>query len=538
MINKRTLICTAIMVMASCFACASNGTESKKRANIVLIMGDDIGFSDLGVFGGEIETPNLDRLAMQGMRFTNGYNMAKCNPTRSSMLTGLFIGNKRAQSLGTLMGKSGYRTLYSGKEHFDTWVPDSCTAMLSFQKSFAHYAGAGNYFEYNPVKFYLNEKKLSFEEIETTSKPYYKTNAITDYAIRFLDETKNEDDPFFLYIPYESAHYPLQALLEDIAKFRGRYKRGWDVLRAERFARQKELGLFDSHVQLSPAMGLSKKAIPYKPWSELTAKEQDDLDLEMAVFAAMVHCLDRNIGRLITKLEEMNELDNTLIMFLSDNGSCAYDKNRNSLPPGDPKSFRTLSSAWANVGNTPFRYFKQYGHEGGSKTHLIAHWPDVINPKSICRDITHVVDFMPTFLDMAGGTYPEVVDGKPTPLLDGTSMLPLFQGKSRPVPDMIISGWTESKRMIRQGDWKLVKPEGGGWELYNLEKDVTELNDLAKKMPEKCKHLLDLYAKWRAARPDLPLKQDNKSSKVASSSKNKKALNKGKKGRNKKKGKG
>jgi arylsulfatase len=488
--------------------------KNNKRPNVVLIMGDDIGFGDLGCFGSEIETPNLDRLGHGGVRFTQFYNMAKCNPTRSSMLTGLFLGNDNSQSLGSLMGRAGYTTLTSGKQHFDTWVPDRCSADLSFDKSFTHFGGAGPFFEHNAITFHLNGKKLAFEEIENETEPYYKTNAITDYALRFLEDTKDDGKPFFLYLPYESAHYPLHALPEDIAKFRGRYKQGWDKLREKRFEKQKKLGFFDDTVTLSPSMGLGDKGVTmYRPWDTLTEKEKDDLDLEMSVFAAMVHCLDRNIGRVIKKLEQMGQLDNTLIMYLSDNGSCPFDRNQSDLPPGGPKSYRSLSAAWANLGNTPFRYFKQNGHEGGARTHFIAHWPDVIKPGTFCRQQGHLVDIMPTMLEMAGAEYPKTQDGQPTPQLDGSSLIPLFKGGKRKDPDILISGWTESKRMIRSGDWEIVTVSGQPWELYNLEDDPTELNNLAEKMPEKVQRLLKLYKDWRAARQGLPDNQKTKADK-------------------------
>ena len=503
---KSSYLIYVILAAAIALPVSIAKAEAKKRPNIVLIVGDDIGFSDIGCYGSEIETPNLDRLAGNGMRFSQAYNMAKCNPTRSSLMTGTFIGGPQCQSLGDMMGKADYTTLYVGKEHFDKWIPlDRCTAMHSFDRSLCHYGGAGNFFSHNPITFYLNDRKLEHKEVQAnTSKPYYKTNAYTDYALKFLDETKDDGKPFFLYMAYESAHYPLQALKEDYAKFEDRYKQGWDKIRQTRLEKQKKLGIIEPDTRLSPPTGLGN--MPYVPWDEVPKDEKIKRIEEMAAFAAMVHCLDRNIGRVIDKIEKRGELDNTLIMFLSDNGSCAFKRWKNNLHPTDPTSYRSLHSVWANVGDTPFRLFKQNGHEGGARTHLVAHWPAMIKPDSICREPAHLVDFLPTFLEIAGAKYPTTQDSKPTPELDGQSLIPLFKSKSRPPHKILITGWTENKRAIRQGDWKVVR-DGKVWELYNIKQDPTELNDLSKQMPEKLKTLLKAYSDWRTARPYLPEKQ-------------------------------
>ncbi len=477
---------------------------AEKRPNILLIMADDIGFSDIGCFGGEIETPNLDQLARGGVRFTQAYNMAKCNPTRSAMMTGVFIGGADApcQSLGDLMRQAGYQTLYSGKEHFDSWVPkDRIKAMNSFEKSFVHYGGAGPFFSHNPISFHLNERKLTHEEVQaSTSKPYYKTNAITDYALRFLDQTNSDDRPFFAYVAYETAHYPLHALKEDFEKFKGRYNRDWEQIRRERFAKQQKLGIISPQAKLSP---FENEKGPLPKWDSLSPVEQEEMDELMAAFAGMVHCLDRSVGRLVDKLEAIGERNNTLIMFLSDNGSCAFLRGQNELHPTDPKSYRSLNPMWACVGDTPFRLFKQNGHAGGSRTHLMASWPGVIRPGSIYREPAHVVDFMPTFLELAGSQYPKSFEGEPTPKLDGMSLVPVFENGTRPEHEILVSGWLEGKRMIRQGDWKAVTA-GRKWELFNIRKDPTELNDLSEAMPEKMQQLRQGYADWRAERPYLP----------------------------------
>jgi len=469
-------------------------------------MADDIGFSDIGCYGGEIETPHLDRLGYGGLRFTQAYNMAKCNPTRSAMMTGTFWSGRNAASLGGLMTQAGYTTLTSGKEHYDGWVPERCKAMNSFEKSFTHYGGAGPFFDYNPVEFYLNRTKLKFDEIEHTTEPYYKTDVITDYAIRFLDESKSDGKPFFLYLAYESPHFPLHTLKSDFEKYKGKYLKGWDAIREERFAKQQKLGIIETNTKLSPPSGLEigGNGGYYVPWDQVEEEKKEHLDILMAAFAGMVHCLDRNIGRVIEKVEAMGQLENTLFIFLSDNGSCPFGKEPRSpiLDPTHPESYLFLDSRWANAGNTPYRMFKQNGHAGGSRTHMLAYWPKVIKPGSICREPAHLVDFMPTFLELAGGAYPSQIEGKPTPKLDGLSLVPLFKGKTREPHKILISGWLENKRMIRSGDWKLITggDEKNEWGLYNMKDDPAELNDLSMQMPEKVESMLKLYEEWKADR--------------------------------------
>ncbi len=490
----------------------ASAQEKDLRPNVILIMGDDIGFSDIGCYGAEIHTPNIDRLANKGVRFTNFYNMAKCNPTRSSLFTGLYLPRKNAenaQSYSQLMRDTGYYTAMSGKEHFDGWVPKRCYADQCFDDRF-YYPVINEYFippdGTFDRPFYLNGEKIHHSEMLVKKKPFYKTDVVTNYALQYMDQAHRNQQPFYLYLPYHSAHYPLQAREEDIAKYRGQYKKGWDTIRQERFEKQKALGVIPPGCQLSPPedninkfRGPYRKNIyNYRPWDSLSEKEQDDLDLEMAVFAAMIDSMDQNIGRIIRKVEEMGELDNTLIMYLSDNGSCPYDSNKDfSIPPGGPASYRTLSAAWANVGDTPYRFYKQYGHEGGAKTHFIAHWPNQIEP-GFCDTPAHLVDIFPTMLELSGANYPQSIDDGKTPELDGQSLLQLFKHEKREEPEIIISGFSDRFRMAKVGDWKIVKVNAGDWELYNLENDPTELNNLAKKMPEKVKQIEQQYEDWLA----------------------------------------
>lgn len=510
-----------LFVASHSILCAAGKTSSP---NIILIIADDIGFSDIGCYGSEIKTPNLDSLAAGGLRFTQFYNMAKCNPTRSSLFTGLYLPRanaENAQTFVSFMNGAGYFTAISGKEHFDRWVPKRCYAVNSFQRSFTFWATTeyfippGGKFE---RPFFLDGRQLKAEELPHEQKPFYKTDAFTSLALKWMEKAHKKGQPFFMYLPYHSAHYPLQARPEDIARYRGKYRKGWDAVRRERFARQKALGIIDKDCRLSPPedninqyRGPFRKDIyKYRPWEGLTDEEKDALDLEMAVFAAMVDRLDQNIGRVIRKVDELGVRDNTLIMFFTDNGSCPYDSNKNfTVPPGGADSYRTLCAAWANVGDTPFRFYKQYGHEGGSRTHFIAHWPKVIKP-GICRAPAHLVDLYPTFLDILGADYPKAVDDKPVPPLEGYSLMPLFKGQTRKQPPMIVSGFSERFRMARMGDWKIVKVNSGPWELYNLNKDPTELNNLAAAMPEKVKAMDKQYWDWRGKPKPKKVKKGNK----------------------------
>jgi arylsulfatase len=495
--------------------------ESNPKPNIVLIMGDDIGFSDLGCYGSEILTPNLDKLAKEGIRFSQFYNMAKCEPTRSVMLTGQYRGDTRSQSLGGLLQKAQFTTIMCGKEHFQEWVPKNAYAEDNFDHTFTFWK-ISEFFVPPSGKmanpFILNGKELLVDEVDNEIDPLYKTDVLTDYALKFLDTALINDKPFFLYMPYNNAHYPLQARPEDIEKFQGKYMKGWDKVRQERYKKMVALGILDPKYALSPPEGninkfrghpkgnegIREKIPQYRPWNALTDQEKEDLDLEMAVFAAMVHRLDNNVGRIIEYLENKGIRDKTLIMYLSDNGSCPYDSNRDfEHPPGGHDSYRTLGAAWANVGNTPFRYFKQFGHEGGANTHFIASWPDKIkNHNSITHQPGHVVDIMPTLLDIAGTTYPDLINGQATHTLDGHSLLPIFLGKERKQPDYFVSGFTERFRMYREGDWKIVRVNEEEWELYDMVEDRTEINNLARDNPEVVERLLLNYEKWKSDLPD------------------------------------
>jgi len=483
------------------FSCSS---PKSLRPNIVLIMADDIGFSDIGCYGGEISTPNINRLANEGLRFTTFYNMAKCNPTRSSLLTGLYSGGNGAVHIGRLTKEAGYFNLMSGKEHFDSWVPEYCRAENVFDHSFYFWATTEYFLPPSGQferPFFLEGRELSPSEINFEQAPMYKTDFITDYAMRWLDETKERQDPFFLYLPYHSAHYPLQARPEDIEKYRGTYIKGWDSLREERYRTMVRMEVLPKNAKLSPPEGnlnqfrgpLDPEYINYYPWEGLSAMKMDSLDLEMAVFAAMIDRMDQNIGRVLDWLQANGKMENTLIMFLVDNGSCPFQTNKiTDVEPGPANSYWSLRSTWANLGNTPYRQYKQCGHEGGSHTPFIAYWPGVIEPNTITHQTGHVVDIAPTILEILGTDYPDSVSGYSTIPLHGSSLLPVFKGEQRVEPEYFISG-LDKFRMFRYGDYKIVRMNGGGWELYDMAKDPTELDNLATILPKKVEELSILY---------------------------------------------
>jgi arylsulfatase len=485
---------------------------AKDPPNIVLIMGDDIGYSDLGCYGSQIETPHIDRLAREGLRFTQFYNMAKCQTTRATLLSGLMLPRdhaKRAQPLPALLQQAGYYTAASGKEHFPGWVPSRFDFPEAFDDSFA-FTGSTEFFVPPTGKlgqtFRLNGQDITPDDMELSQRPFYKTDAITDYGLHFLDNAEKTDKPFFLYLPYHAAHYPLQAREKDIAKYKGQFDEGWDALRKERFARQKELGVIPPHTKLSPPSDNiyphrgGKQYAKYTPWDQTPESQREALSREMAVYAAMIDRLDQNIGRVLERVEAMGEADNTLVLFLIDNGACPFDNgSRNWVtdgPIGSANSFEYQHPEWACAANTPFRYFKQYGHEGGSHTPFIAHWPGRVQ-QGITDQLGHVADIMPTLLELTGQPYPKQFDSKPTPELDGRSLLPVFAGQQRAQPDVLVSGWGRDKRMMRAGDWKIVRVKGGPWELYNMAKDPSELNDLADDRPQKFKTLVKEYRQWR-----------------------------------------
>ncbi len=469
------------------FACSLSWTvddaiaerpKTDPRPNVLLIMVDDMGFSDLGCYGGEVETPNLDRLAANGLRFTQFYNCAKCETTRATLLSGRYypeVNKDKLENCITIaegMKQAGYQTWMTGKWHL-AGRPDQ----RGFDRYFGHLSGACNFF-WGDDTFYDEGQKF-----EVPKEGFYTTDANTDYALKFLKQA-DRDEPFFLYIAYNAPHYPLQAKQQDVEKYRGKYKIGWDQLRQQRFAKQKQLGLFDESVKLSP------RPDDVPAWDTISETERDHHDLMMATFAGMIDCVDQNIGRLVEHLESTGQLDNTLILFLDDNGACPFQRSKpssieNNLMPWDPNSYWCYDQRWAHACNTPFREYKQNQHEGGITSPLIVHWPAQLkNAGGITHQTGHLVDIMATCLDVAGTRYPSEYNGQPVGPPRGLSLKPIFAGQQRTPHEAIFFSFYGKNNALRMGDWKLVNIDFKEFELYNLANDRTELNNLAQSNPQ------------------------------------------------------
>jgi arylsulfatase A-like enzyme len=499
----RSRLCLAAL---GCLVLAPRlGAEEKKpaRPNILIIMADDMGLSDLGCYGSEIATPNVDGLARKGVRFTQFYNTARCCPTRASLLTGLYphqagvghmVGdykrpgyrgrlNDRCVTIAEVLKPAGYRTYLSGKWHVGEqkghWPYDR-----GFERSYALVSGGTNYFRLDPGRtLAIDDKPIKPPE------KWYITDAITDHAVKFLKDHGKSDKPFFLYLAYTAPHWPLHAHEADIKKYRGKYKKGWDALREERHARMKKMGIVEGK------WALTARDAGVPAWEK--AKNKEDWDLRMAVYAAQIECMDRGIGQVLAQLKATGALENTLVMFLADNGGCAeiIDRGKKGEPAGGADSFLSYGVGWANASNTPFRLYKHWVHEGGISTPLVASWPAVIKKGAITHQPGHLIDLMATCLDVAGAKYPAKFNDKAITPLEGKSLRPIFEGKTRAGHDAIY--WEhEGNRAVRQGKWKLVARFKQPWELYDLEADRTETRDLAKGRPERVKAMAGLYDKW------------------------------------------
>ncbi len=471
-----------LFVAAIAFASALAAAESD-RPNILLMMVDDLGFADFGCYGSEIETPHIDRLAAEGLRFSQFYNTAKCHSSRVCLLTGLYTnqaGNQaldRSVTIAEMLGKAGYATSMTGKWHLDDQPTDH-----GFEQYFGHLSGATDFFKGDDTFRFNGKVWNDFDE------NFYTTDANVDYAMDFIDRAIEQKKPFFHYIAFNAPHYPLQAPKEDIEKYLGRYDAGWDVIRKERFEKQKQLGIFPQDMKLPP--------LPehMKAWADLSPKEREMESFRMAIFAAMVDRVDQNIGRMLAYLKHKGQLDNTLIMLCSDNGACPFERSkRTDIPPWKADSYYLYDASWATVGNTPLRHYKQTQHEGGISSPLIVNWPGKIaNAGSWNRSPGHLIDLMATCLDVADVSYPENHNGEAIEPLQGKTLLPLFEGKEREGHDWLYFQFS-SCRAIRQGDWKAVSFYGHAWELYNIENDRAEQRDLAKQHPEKVKTLAALW---------------------------------------------
>lgn len=480
------------LFLASCLL----ASDLQARPSIIVIVADDLGYSDLGCYGGEIRTPHLDRLAAEGLRFTRFTNNAKCTQTRAALLSGLYhhqtgqdLRRKNHVTLAETLREQGYRTLMSGKWHLSGTPPDR-----GFDRFFGFLGGAVDFFSGLDFATGKNLMRLDREVFEVKDERFYTTDAFTDRAIEFIDEALEGEEPFFLYLAHNAPHFPLQAWPEDIARYRDTYREGWDVIRKRRHARQLELGVIPGDCRLSPR----DPRVP--AWETLSPREKSEQALLMAVYAAMVDRLDQNIGRLLTHLERREVARDTLVLFFSDNGGCPYDFNRTpDLPPGPRGSRRSYDSEWANVSNTPFRLYKQWAHEGGIATPFIAHWPAGIERRGerVSR-VSHLIDLYPTILEITGASQPREWPGRELLPLEGESFLAALRS-----PDSAASRRQkplffeyQGNRAVIEGEWKLVAERSRGWELYHLGEDRAELRDRIGEEPERARAMARLYDAW------------------------------------------
>ncbi|OVE80047.1 arylsulfatase, partial [bacterium I07] len=469
-----------------------------------------MGWSDVGCYGGEIKTPNIDRLAEQGIRFSQFHNTAKCFPSRACLLTGLYaqqcgMGRKPANfkncvTMGEVLKETGYRTLWTGKHHgLDNPVN------RGFDRYYGLRDGCCNYFnpgvqregegvpahkkgkKFNPRAWCIDEKL--YEPYTPREKDFYTTDYFTKYALQYLDEYKDDGKPFFLYMAYTAPHDPLMAWPDDIAKYRGNYMKGYEPVRKARYEKQQKMGLVDETFPLSEST--------YDDWDNLTDKEKQDEDARMSVYAAMIDRVDQNIGKILKKIEERGELDNTLIFFASDNGCAAssdgnfkaYNPTANQGEFGSMTRWTKIGHSWSNVSNTPYRLHKVKTHKGGSCTPLIAFWPKGIKGKNrISHEPGHFIDIMPTVLEATGAEYPTEWKGEKVAPMQGRSLIPTFQEKKPADRGTVF--WQYSKgKGVREGLWRLVSDDNSPWRLYDMRVDKTETNDLADKFPEKVREL-------------------------------------------------
>ncbi len=563
-----------IFVLVSCsvfFYCSSN--QFIDKPNIILIMSDDMGYSDISSYGGEISTPNIDDLAMKGLRFTQFYNTSRCCPTRASLLTGLYAHqagmggmadsgdrgtpafrgdlSNNAVTIAEVLKESGYSTYLSGKWHI-TPYDDSPEGIKNpnksnwpvqrgFDKFFGMISGAGSFFD--PRSLAIDNEYIA------PTKDFYFTDKVTDYAVKFINQNSNKN-PFFMYVAYTAPHWPLHALSEDIEKYKGKYDKGWDQIRKERFSRMKEMGIIKDQWELT------SRDINVKDWSE----EIEDRDWEirnMEVYAAMIDRMDNGIGKIINSLKEKGEYENTLIFYLQDNGACSEeldwikdrqvpDVSQKPMDPlaiqtkmiptitregepvrlmknalaGGPESYSAYGPSWANASNTPFREYKHYVHEGGIATPLIVHWPNTIKANGdFRRQPSHLIDIMATCVEVSGSKYPRNYKGNTITPMEGKSLVPAFTNSNLNREALY---WEHSgNRAVRMGKWKLVSKAGKDlkmtgqwdkidkldqelWELFDMEIDRTETNDISNKHPEKVKVMSQMWMEWARKTGAIP----------------------------------
>jgi len=496
--------------------------KPETKPNVLLILADDLGWSDLGCYGSEIKTLNLDTLAQNGLRFTQFYNSARCSPSRAAILTGLHPHQAgfpnlsgtlptRCATLPEVLKPAGYATYMVGKWHLNTKNPPTDRG---FDEFYGMLGGYNSCWKEDP--FYTRWPEGRTKRIYGPGQ-FYATDVFGDYALDFIQQGQSSGKPWFLYLAFNAPHFPLHAPESEMRKYEKLYfEKGWDQTREERLARQKKLGLVPGKLALTPRSvvpenrfnkqtGWADKDNP--AWDSLPEDRRRDLARRMAVFAAMVDRMDQNIGRVLTHLKKTKQLDNTLIFFLSDNGGCAewdpwgFDESsgpKNTLHSGadlktvgGPQSYVSYGSGWANVSNTPWRLYKHYNHEGGIRTPLIVHWPVGVKtkPGALTTQPGYITDFMPTLLELCGASYPS---GKLA--MEGINLTPALVGK--PLPPRSIFIEHEGNKSVRDGDWKLVGLAGKPWELYNLTLDPTELTDVASREPVRVAALARAWDAW------------------------------------------
>lgn len=525
-------VANGVFVLLTLSAQCNQESFAAERPNIIVILADDMGYSDIGCFGSEIETPSIDQLASQGVVLTQYYNAGKCCPTRASLLTGVYphqagVGwmisadlgkpgyrgdlNRNCVTIAEVLGASGYRCYMTGKWHVTPWnyqedngPTHNWPLRRGFHHCFATINGSGNYFNFGSL---IRDD----ERIRHQPGDYY-TDAISDEAANYVRQhAANSGDPFFLYVAYTAPHFPLHAKPEDIKKYVGRYRDGWQQVRRQRFRRMRELGIVESKWEISAADS--------PDWSVLSDDQKALWDKRMAVYAAQIDCMDQGIGHIVESLEETGLRENTLVMFLSDNGGCAEPKsraNRSIEALGKRTSYESYRREWANVSTTPFRLYKRYAHEGGISTPFIASWPKGLQPRSSpIRTPCHIVDMMSTCCDAAKAEYPSTFAGNAVTAQEGISLLPILRGlavqRTRPLC------WEyEGNRAIRDGKWKLVaRGLLENWELYDIPTDRTETNNLASLYPTLVDSLSAKWTQWAKRCNVLPMDGRSKESRLA-----------------------
>jgi arylsulfatase A-like enzyme len=548
--RQARLRCLGILLGLS-LTVAFSDCSAAPRPNILIILADDLGFSDLACYGGEIKTPNIDKLAAGGLRFTQFYNCARCCPSRACLLSGLYphqagvgamTGDQRRPgyrgalqpncvTIAQVLKSAGYKTAMSGKWH----VGDNVSPI---ERGFDDFYGWTRGYAVDSWQLQMMIRlPAGMPQRRYAAGEFFATDAITDHALDFLAEMRKGDSPWLLYVAYQAPHFPVQSRPEDMQGYSQTYAAGWDAIRDERLARQMKLGLLPSETSLTPRSpiplpkaaernGSATADANNPPWGSLPADRRTDLAQRMAVYAGMVTGMDRNIGRLVADLTLHGQLDNTLILFLSDNGACAeWEPFGFDLPLikdpqpgvginqgtqaaanvlrrgeelkqlGGPTSSISYGSAWANTSTTPWRLYKHYCHEGGISGPLVIHWPaQMQSGGQFRRQVGHLIDIMATCIDVSGAKYPMEQEGHAIDPPEGKSLLPSFADS--PIERDFLAWEHEGNAAIRAGDWKLVRRgAGSAWELYNLATDRTELHDLAAQHPDR---VTSLATKWQA----------------------------------------